>query len=87
MRSFSHRSLPAEEPASRQHSVLLADGAGAEGQVASAAQQQQRAAAQQQAEPAPTAAPAAAAASDEYVYKDPQGVVQGPFARQDIIDW
>lgn len=25
--------------------------------------------------------------ADEYCYKDPQGVVQGPFARQDIIDW
>jgi hypothetical protein len=25
--------------------------------------------------------------AEEYVYKDPQGVVQGPFARQDIIDW
>ncbi len=25
--------------------------------------------------------------ADEWCYKDPQGVVQGPFARQDIIDW
>lgn len=33
------------------------------------------------------AAAAPAPPADEWCYKDPQGVVQGPFARQDIIDW
>lgn len=36
---------------------------------------------------AAAAQPAASQPADEWCYKDPQGVVQGPFARQDIIDW
>ncbi len=35
--------------------------------------------------PAPPAA--AAPELDQWVYKDPQGVVQGPFPKQDIIEW
>lgn len=79
LRSYSHRSLggAGEEPDSvaaaasqRQHSALLADGAGVQqGQLP---EQQE---------------PAAAEPQDEWCYKDPQGVVQGPFARTDIIEW
>ncbi|KAL4426106.1 hypothetical protein ABPG77_002692 [Micractinium sp. CCAP 211/92] len=78
LRSFSHRSLggAGEEAgnstaagAQRQHSALVADGAGAhQGQPD-----------QQQAVAADT--------PDEWCYKDPQGVIQGPFARTDIIEW
>lgn len=32
-------------------------------------------------------APAAPPLPDEWVYKDPQGVVQGPFPKQDIVEW
>ena len=45
------------------------------------------AAAAQRQHSALVAEPAAAPPADEWCYKDPQGVVQGPFARQDIIDW
>ena len=47
----------------------------ADGGGGGAAQQQQQQQAQQN------------APQDEYCYKDPQGVIQGPFARADIIDW
>ncbi|GAB4819102.1 hypothetical protein N2152v2_006148 [Parachlorella kessleri] len=40
-----------------------------------------------QGQAAPAAPAAAPAELDQWVYKDPQGVVQGPFPKQDIIEW
>ena len=67
----------------RQHSALLADDddAPAWGAAPAAATTSSAAAA------AAAAVAPAPALADEWVYKDPQGVVQGPFARQDIVDW
>ena len=31
--------------------------------------------------------PAHVFVADQWVYRDPQGVVQGPFTKVDILDW
>ena len=62
-------------PARMNSALLVADAP----EPSSQQLQQQQQAAPQQAQQQQKA--------EEYVYKDPQGVVQGPFARQDIIDW
>ncbi|KIY95747.1 hypothetical protein MNEG_12216 [Monoraphidium neglectum] len=71
-------------------------GGGAEppGDAAGAGQGEQAAAAAPPpaAQPAPAGAPAggvslAALAADQWLYQDPQGNVQGPFPRADIVEW
>lgn len=72
LRSYSGRGLGEEAGTERTRSALLAD-VGGSGGVGGG--------------PVGGAAGGAPPPADEWCYRDPQGVVQGPFARQDIIDW